>query len=67
MSRVASQGDLRPMEGNREAMDDLRRILAARAPLYGKADAVVDTSGRTPQQSLHVLRSAIATQQQPDR
>ena len=63
MARVASQGDFRPMEGNREAMDDLRRILAARAPLYGKADTVVDTAGRTPDESLLALRSAVALAQ----
>ena len=63
MARVASQGDFRPMEGNREAMDDLRRILAARAPLYGKADTVVDTSGLTPEESLLSLRTALASAQ----
>ena len=63
MARVASQGDCRPMEGNREAMDDLRRILAARAPLYGKADTVVDTSGLTPEESLLSLRTALASAQ----
>ena len=63
MARVASQGDFRPMEGNREAMDDLRRILAARAPLYAKADTIVDTSGRTPDESLLALRSALASAQ----
>ena len=63
MARVASQGDCRPMAGNHEAMDDLRRILAARAPLYGKADTVVDTSGRTPDESLLALRSAVALAQ----
>jgi len=47
MARVAAQGDQRPMAGNREAMDDLRRILAGRENLYRKADAVIDTSGRT--------------------
>ena len=45
MARVVAQGDFRPMEGNREAMDDLHRILAAREPLYARADAVVDTAG----------------------
>lgn len=44
MSRVIAQGDLRPMSDNREAMADLHRILAARGPLYARADAVVDTA-----------------------
>ena len=45
MSRVIAQGDLRPMSDNKEAMADLERILAARTPLYARADAVVDTAG----------------------
>jgi XRE family transcriptional regulator, aerobic/anaerobic benzoate catabolism transcriptional regulator len=46
MSRVIEQGDLRPMAGNEEAMEDLRRILAARDPFYRRADAIIDTAGR---------------------
>jgi len=48
MQRVVAQGDLRPMaghSGNREAMEDLRRILAGRAAFYGKADLAFDTTG----------------------
>jgi XRE family transcriptional regulator, aerobic/anaerobic benzoate catabolism transcriptional regulator len=47
MSRVIAQGDSRPMADNSQAMADLERILAARAPLYAKADAIVETAGRT--------------------
>ena len=54
---MVAQGDTRPMKGNREAMDDLRRILLTRAPLYGRADAVVDTSGRVLDASLEELAS----------
>jgi len=59
MARVLAQGDFRPMAGNAEAMDDLKRILAAREAMYRKADAIVDTSGETPQQSLARLREAV--------
>jgi XRE family aerobic/anaerobic benzoate catabolism transcriptional regulator len=48
MQRVVAQGDLRPMaghSGNREAMEDLRRILTGRAAFYGKADLSFDTTG----------------------
>ena len=38
MQRVVAQGDMRPMAGNAEAMDDLKRILAGREPFYAKAD-----------------------------
>lgn len=44
MSRVISQGDLRPMEDNPRAMEDLNAILESRAPLYALADAAIDTS-----------------------
>ncbi len=44
MNRVLAQGDRRPMSGNREAMDDLRRILESRAQFYSKADKTFDTS-----------------------
>ena len=46
MARVIAQGDLRPMTGKAEAMDDLRRILHERASGYAQADATVDTAGR---------------------
>jgi XRE family aerobic/anaerobic benzoate catabolism transcriptional regulator len=60
MARVAAQGDYRPMAGNREAMEDLRRILAGRARLYGRADAVVDTAGRTIDEAFEALKVAVA-------
>ncbi len=50
MGRVLAQGDTRPMAGhagNREAMEDLRRILESRAAFYSKADEVFDTSDKT--------------------
>ena len=56
MGRVVAQGDFRPMEGSAEAMADLKRILAAREPLYRRADAIVDTSGAEPAASLAALR-----------
>jgi XRE family aerobic/anaerobic benzoate catabolism transcriptional regulator len=59
MARVVAQGDTRPMAGNDEAMDDLRRILQGRAALYGQADAVVDTAGRGIEQSLRDLKKIL--------
>ena len=59
MARVVAQGDTRPMAGNAEAMDDLRRILDGRGVLYGQADATVDTAGRTVERSLRELRKVI--------
>lgn len=61
MARVIAQGDMRPMAGNREAMEDLRRILASRDALYAKADATVDTSGKTVAAAFHALREVAAS------
>jgi XRE family aerobic/anaerobic benzoate catabolism transcriptional regulator len=47
MQRVIAQGDLRPMADNAEAMADLERILAGREAAYRRADAQVDTAGRS--------------------
>ena len=59
MARVVAQGDLRPMQGNTEAMQDLNRILKAREPLYRKADVTLDTSGESAEQSLNKLRQLV--------
>ncbi len=59
MARVVAQGDTRPMAGNTEAMEDLKRILDNRATLYGQADATVDTAGRTPDDSFEQLARAV--------
>ncbi len=55
MARVLAQGDTRPMRDNRRAMADLQAILAAREALYAQADVRLDTSGRSPAQSLEAL------------
>lgn len=60
MARVVAQGDTRPMADNEEAMEDLRRILKGREALYSKADARVDTAGKTTAQSLRELKKAVA-------
>jgi XRE family aerobic/anaerobic benzoate catabolism transcriptional regulator len=59
MERVVAQGDMRPMAGNRESMADLQRILAGREPLYRRADAEVDTSGKPQGAALADLIAAI--------
>jgi XRE family aerobic/anaerobic benzoate catabolism transcriptional regulator len=60
MARVVAQGDQRPMAGSTEAMDDLKRILAGRELLYRKADAIVDTSGKSIAQTLRLLEQVTA-------
>jgi XRE family aerobic/anaerobic benzoate catabolism transcriptional regulator len=44
MKRVLAQGDTRPMAASREAMQDLKSILAGRAAFYSKAEFHLDTS-----------------------
>jgi XRE family aerobic/anaerobic benzoate catabolism transcriptional regulator len=55
MRRVMEQGDFRPMAQNREAMADLVAILDARGPDYARAQAELDTSGDTVEQSFAKL------------
>jgi len=59
MSRVIAQGDFRAMAGNDQAMEDLRRILEAREPLYRKADMCLDTSGNSVDESFAKLKVAL--------
>lgn len=59
MQRVLDQGDLRPMAGSQQAMDDLRRILDERTELYGRADLVIDTTGATVERSVRELLKRI--------
>jgi XRE family aerobic/anaerobic benzoate catabolism transcriptional regulator len=55
MSRVMAQGDFRPMAQNRQAMADLVAILEARRADYARAEAEVDTSGDSIEQSFAKL------------
>lgn len=60
MARVIAQGDLRPMAGNDEAMEDLRRILEAREALYGKADTSIETSDASEDETFNRLRQLVS-------
>ncbi|WP_299454603.1 helix-turn-helix transcriptional regulator [uncultured Pigmentiphaga sp.] len=59
MRRVVAQGDFRPMSGSREAMEDLKRILAGRAAFYAKADARYNTSGHSLEEAFEGLRTLV--------
>lgn len=59
MNRVAAQGDMRPMAGNTEAMDDLKGILAHRTPFYSKAELHLDTSARPLDETFLSLRTMV--------
>src|SRR5471032_1933577 len=60
MKRVMAQGDMRPMANNARAMEDLVSIVKSREPLYAKAEAVLATTGKTPEQNLAELLRVIA-------
>jgi XRE family aerobic/anaerobic benzoate catabolism transcriptional regulator len=59
MRRVLAQGDLRPMAGSQQAMDDLRRIIEERSELYARADLQIDTSGKSVSKSVRELLKAL--------
>jgi XRE family aerobic/anaerobic benzoate catabolism transcriptional regulator len=59
MSRVMAQGDFRVMAGSDQAMEDLRRILQSREPLYREADLCVDTSGSTAAESFEKMKAML--------
>jgi len=61
MKRVVAQGDTRPMAASREAMGDLKMILAGREPFYSKADIHIDTSARSLQGAFQQLRQSVRT------
>lgn len=59
MKRVLAQGDTRPMAASREAMNDLKSILAGRAAFYSKAEFSVDTSAQPLEPTFLRLRSVV--------
>jgi XRE family aerobic/anaerobic benzoate catabolism transcriptional regulator len=61
MRRAMAQGDFRAMAGNDHAMEDLRRILEAREPLYRQADVELDTSGSSAEESFSRLKTILQT------
>jgi len=60
MARVMAQGDVRPFKGSPAALEEIRGLLADRDRLYARADAVLNTSGRAPKQSLAELKALVA-------
>ena len=59
MKRVLAQGDLRPMAASKEAMEDLKVILAGRAAFYSKAQYRLDTSAQALQPTFEALRELV--------
>jgi len=61
MARVIAQGDMRPFKGRSAALDEIRQLLSDRDRLYGRADLVLDTSGKSARSSLSQLLSLLKT------
>ena len=59
MKRVTAQGDLRPMAASREAMEDLKGILAGRAAFYSKAEFKLNTSAQALEPTFAALRTLV--------
>ena len=59
MRRVLAQGDTRPMAASREAMQDLKSILAGRAAFYAKAEFRLDTSAQPLADTYSALRELV--------
>ena len=59
MRRVMEQGDLRPMAASKEAMQDLKNILAGRAAFYCKAELSLNTSAQALAPSAEALRKLV--------
>lgn len=59
MKRVLAQGDTRPMAASREAMEDLKSILAGRAAFYSKAEFQLDTSAQPLDATFQALRQLV--------
>ena len=59
MKRVQAQGDTRPMAASKEAMEDLKGILAGRAAFYAKAQLQVDTSAQPLERTFMDLRQQV--------
>lgn len=55
LSRVASQGDTRPMRGHPKALDQLKTLLIQRESEYARAESALDTTGKTPEQCVSEL------------
>lgn len=56
LRRVMAQGDTRPMDGFKEAIEDLKLILDERDADYRQADYVLDTTERSEVDCLSELR-----------
>jgi XRE family transcriptional regulator, aerobic/anaerobic benzoate catabolism transcriptional regulator len=60
MQRVVDQGDMRPIKGRENAMQELENILKAREKAYVLADKRIDTSATNEEDTLELLVAAVS-------
>ena len=61
LRRVVNQGDMRPMQQTPKALEHLMTLLSVREQEYGRADSVLETSGRTPESCADELERIAGT------
>lgn len=59
LGRVTAQGDMRPMAASAQALQDLKSILAGRAPFYAKAQLHLNTSAQDLPATFALLRNQV--------
>jgi XRE family aerobic/anaerobic benzoate catabolism transcriptional regulator len=59
--RAQTCGNLKPMAGHEEPMDDLRRILGSREEAHARADVTLDTSAKPVVHSFNELVRLVST------
>jgi XRE family transcriptional regulator, aerobic/anaerobic benzoate catabolism transcriptional regulator len=59
LQRVQAQGDMRPMAASKEALDDLKSILAGRTAFYSKADFTLNTSAQSLEEGFVLLQKLL--------
>lgn len=62
VERVRVQGDLQPLKDQPLALTQIKTLMDTRAPLYARAQAQLDTSGESPQNSLRALVALLRAQ-----
>ena len=60
LARVARQGDSRPMQGNPRAIEHLKALLNQRETDYARAECLLDTTGKNPEECVIELERMIA-------
>jgi XRE family aerobic/anaerobic benzoate catabolism transcriptional regulator len=64
-NRVIRQGDRRPIDQHPQAREALRQLVRQREPLYGQAEATIDTKGLTVAETVTRVERAVRSRDEP--